>query len=328
MRLFFMLKPVAKTLVVLLFWIFPSKNATGQKGVIEEIIAGLSVTALKNTKAGAKLTAACGTGCVGCCVAATAVYDTLADQLLQIIQGEESREKYTNPYMPTGLPNPGGDSPPDLSDPPRGPSGRPNLGDPDAPSGGEVVKNLPVNPEKIIEHFLGETVDQVRDRVNRELENLKKKGYSLKGSVIQTPRGPIKVKSLESHRGLKAAGFSDLEIAALNSVKQETADLHRNIKKKMQRGLKTGTFVGRSYRQKKQDREDKMQWDQWMKDLFHKEREPTSVVGLSQKYGSDKIGIKSDNIFQMVSRRYQTQRRENHFLPLSGLKGHKFPVTK
>ncbi len=39
-----------------------------------------------------------------------------------------------------------------------------------------------------------------------------------------------------------------------------------------------------------------------------------SVAGLSKKLGSENIGVKGDNIFEMVNRRYQSQHKQNAFL--------------
>lgn len=43
-------------------------------------------------------------------------------------------------------------------------------------------------------------------------------------------------------------------------------------------------------------------------------RDPASVNGLSKKLGEDNIGIKSDNIFEMVSRQYKRKQSQSAFL--------------
>lgn len=43
-------------------------------------------------------------------------------------------------------------------------------------------------------------------------------------------------------------------------------------------------------------------------------RDPSSVSGLSKKLGEDNIGIKSDNIFEMVSRQYKRKQSQSAFL--------------
>ena len=52
--------------------------------------------------------------------------------------------------------------------------------------------------------------------------------------------------------------------------------------------------------------------------LNGKNRKPGSikqgVAGLSRKLGSESIGVKGDNIFEMVNRRYQAQDKQNAFL--------------
>lgn len=45
-----------------------------------------------------------------------------------------------------------------------------------------------------------------------------------------------------------------------------------------------------------------------------KNRDPSSVSGLSKKLGDDNIGIKSDNIFEMVSRQYKRKQSQSAFL--------------
>jgi hypothetical protein len=45
-----------------------------------------------------------------------------------------------------------------------------------------------------------------------------------------------------------------------------------------------------------------------------KNRDPSSVSGLSKKLGEDNIGIKSDNIFDMVSRQYKRKQSQSAFM--------------
>lgn len=45
-----------------------------------------------------------------------------------------------------------------------------------------------------------------------------------------------------------------------------------------------------------------------------KNRDPSSITGLSKKLGEDNIGIKSDNIFEMVSRQYKRKQSQSAFI--------------
>ncbi len=58
--------------------------------------------------------------------------------------------------------------------------------------------------------------------------------------------------------------------------------------------------------------------NRYLAGLNGKNRNPGSikqgVAGLSRKLGSESIGVKGDNIFEMVNRRYQAQDKQNAFL--------------
>ena len=41
----------------------------------------------------------------------------------------------------------------------------------------------------------------------------------------------------------------------------------------------------------------------------------SSVAGMTRSLASDRIGVSGDNIFEMLSRRYQKKSRANAFLP-------------
>ena len=295
------------------------------------VILGVGVGA--NIAIGKIFKAKCGTGQAWGCMLGTMAFTIAAMQLIDLEQSQNSSKGYTCPGCY------GGDwgKLDDYSLDGRGRSSVDGLSDSadrilNPKNGADTSSGLNLgggaNPENILEYLLEKDTDQVRNEINKELADLKKKGYTLKNSTLNTPQGQVNPESLNSDAGLKAAGFSDADIAAFNAAKKKAETLSKRMNEKVQRGLRTGAFVGRSNRQKKVDREYKMQIDKYLKDLLGKKNGPASVVGLSQQYGQDKIGVKTNNIFEMVSRRYKAQRRENHFLPFPQLQSKKTPITE
>ena len=194
-----------------------------------------------------------------------------------------------------------------------------------------LKENERVSPAKVFKHLLGKTPEEIQNEIEKDLKDLKKKGYFFKDSKLKTPEGLIDPKDLTTDAGLKAAGFSEDEIAALNKSKKKAEVIAKRMNKKVRRGLKRGIFVVRGNQQKDSDRKHDMLMEKYLRDLLgkrNKKTDPTSVVGLSQKHGQDAIGVKSNDIFEMVSRRYEAQRRENYFLPVPGLQSKKSPIIK
>ncbi|MDX9730715.1 MAG: hypothetical protein RBT63_03000 [Bdellovibrionales bacterium] len=52
----------------------------------------------------------------------------------------------------------------------------------------------------------------------------------------------------------------------------------------------------------------------WDQDPRRRARQPAKVSGLTKKLGDDTIGVSGDNIFEMITRRYQARDKVNQFL--------------
>jgi hypothetical protein len=51
-----------------------------------------------------------------------------------------------------------------------------------------------------------------------------------------------------------------------------------------------------------------------LKNKMNKGRGPASVAGMQRMAGGEPIGVKMDNIFEMIHRRYQKKRKANIFI--------------
>jgi hypothetical protein len=146
------------------------------------------------------------------------------------------------------------------------------------------------------------------------LASLANQGYSLSpdGSTVSTPNGSVPAATANTADGMKAMGMTDQQIA-------DTMDFEKKLAAKAAASLlKNGGADGGggggapSYAAggSKADKFD-------LNGLFSKgakARKPASVSGLSKKLGADPIGVSGDNIFEMITRRYQKKDAENSFL--------------
>ena len=319
--------------IIFYFVFFSSMSASAGLNELEMIGVSLAAGIGTNVAMTKLLKKKCAVTAGWGCMAATMTAATAVQQLVSYGLSEDSSEKYRCPgcydngwdwqWNDTGRNNKGIDSYNTFKN---GPSqGIIPI------EGVSLKENERVSPSKVFEHLLGKTPEEIQNEIKKDLKDLKKKGYVFKGSKLQTPSGLIDPKKLTTDAGLKAAGLSENEIAAFNEVKKEAEVISKRMNEKVRRGLKRGVFIVKGNQRKGLDSKQDRIMEKYLRDLLQKKNESTkasSVVGLSQKHGQDAIGVKSNDIFEMVSRRYEAQRRKNYFLPPPRLQSKKSPIAK
>lgn len=143
---------------------------------------------------------------------------------------------------------------------------------------------------------------------------LKEAGYvmSADGSTLSTPNGTVSTAAIASG---KAPGFEmtdDVKSAMDDIAADATAKASGN--RVVPVGLQDGGGGGGGGGGFAQadDSSSKFDMNKYLRGL--KNRDPSSVSGLSKKLGDDNIGIKSDNIFEMVSRQYKRKESQSAFI--------------
>lgn len=154
--------------------------------------------------------------------------------------------------------------------------------------------------------------------IDAQLEDLRQQfadlGYTMSadGSTLTTPSG-AKVSTAAIASG-NAPGFE-----MTDSVRQELAAIEADALKKSGNrvvpiGLQDGGGGGGggSGLANAEDSSSKFDMNKYLRGL--KNRDPSSVSGLSKKLGEDNIGIATDNIFEMVSRQYKRKQSQSAFI--------------
>ncbi len=153
------------------------------------------------------------------------------------------------------------------------------------------------------------TADQLLSSAEAAAAALKKKGYDvdLDKGTLTTPKGTGSVGAASSGLGLADAGLLD---PALADDYDKLADKMKKQKiNVVAMGGGGGGGGGRSYRAPASS-------DDGYNFNFGLGLKPKAAktTGLSKEFGTDKIGVASDNIFDMVSRRYQALDKKGYFI--------------
>ena len=53
-----------------------------------------------------------------------------------------------------------------------------------------------------------------------------------------------------------------------------------------------------------------------MAGLDKDKKDGNKLVGMSVKMGKNRVGVRQDNIFEMIHRRYQAKRKKRHFIEI------------
>lgn len=160
----------------------------------------------------------------------------------------------------------------------------------------------------------GLTYDGLMKEINSGVAEMKAKGYSYdaKTGVITTPNGKLNAESLNSAAGMKAAGFSDAQVAAAlaGQEKQKAAfdKAYDDILKKF--GMDEGDFAGGGG----SARGGRGSEGGFKLNTFAQQKTKATIIGLSKSDGKGgQIGVAGDDMFGMIHRRYQEQRSQKLF---------------
>lgn len=168
---------------------------------------------------------------------------------------------------------------------------------------------------------LGTTARDLDAAISEGLKDMSAKGYSLdpKTGIMNTPDGPIQIDENTTPASLAGAmggSASDMKLAESTAI-QLNEKLAKQFDPSQIKASVSGVEVdggggggGGSYSGSKAPN---------LADYFKQMRGPASnpgalVAGKSRMLGADSIGIKVDNLFEMVHRRYQDKRKARTFI--------------
>ncbi len=156
----------------------------------------------------------------------------------------------------------------------------------------------------------GTGVDAQLEQLRQEYADL---GYTMSpdGSTLSVPGGgTVSTASIASG---KAPGFEMTDSVRDNLAAIEAEALKNSGNRVVPIGLQDGGGGGGGGSGGGETPDgSKFDMANYLKGL--KNRDPSSVSGLSKKLGDDNIGIKSDNIFEMVSRQYKRKESQSAFI--------------
>ncbi|MCB0366044.1 MAG: hypothetical protein H6624_17530 [Bdellovibrionaceae bacterium] len=163
-------------------------------------------------------------------------------------------------------------------------------------------------------------------RINEGLRNLENKGYKVNAAAgtITTPNGEMPLSAFSSPEAMAAAGYDEASVnaarAAIGKLNRDAVEQYGDKANVVAMGLDSrgggggalgaGGGEGVSF-----DGSDPMAaYLASLKNKMNKKRGPANVAGMQRMAGGEPIGVKMDNIFEMVHRRYQKKRKANIFI--------------
>lgn len=165
---------------------------------------------------------------------------------------------------------------------------------------------------------------QIAAAADKLANEMKGTGYSVSpdGSKVTGPNGkPVPTSAFSSPQAMKDAGFSDSQISDMQSTMEAATAAANDQFKKMASNLSNdasgGGKGGGSGSSENGGSGGGYGGDYGFdasKMLGKNSKLKNSVAGMSKKLGDDNIGVAGDNIFEMISRRYQTRDKQNNFI--------------
>ena len=163
-------------------------------------------------------------------------------------------------------------------------------------------------------------------QINEGLKNLEGKGYKVNAAAgtVTTPNGEMPMSAFSSPESMAAAGYDESSVnaarAAIGKLNADAVEKYGDKANVVAMGLDSrgggggalgaGGGEGVSF-----DGSDPMAaYLASLKNKMNKKRGPASVAGMQRMAGGEPIGVKMDNIFEMVHRRYQKKRKANIFI--------------
>lgn len=162
--------------------------------------------------------------------------------------------------------------------------------------------------------------------INGELKKLENMGYKVNTSdgTITTPDGEYSTEDFRSADAMAAAGMDSGQVA---SARQGLAALNKQLEEKYGKdgpsvvamGVSSGGSNGFAGEvggggDGGGGSDSMAAYLASLKNKLNKKRGPSSVAGMQKMLGGDPIGVKMDNIFDMIHRRYQLKRKAKVFI--------------
>ncbi|MCC7403387.1 MAG: hypothetical protein IT288_03230 [Bdellovibrionales bacterium] len=161
--------------------------------------------------------------------------------------------------------------------------------------------------------------------INENLRNLANMGYRVNPATgtVSTPKGDMPMSAFSSPQAMAEAGFDQ---ASVNAAKETLDKLNAQFGGEagdkanvVAMGLDSrgggGGGMGDGSEMGGGSGSDPMAaYLASLKNKMNNGRGPASVAGMQRMAGGEPIGVKMDNIFEMIHRRYQKKRKANTFI--------------
>jgi hypothetical protein len=173
--------------------------------------------------------------------------------------------------------------------------------------------------------LLGSQIDSLSQAADKLANDLKKSGYTVSadGKTVTYPNGKkVSTSTFGSPAAMSAAGFSDSQISDMqNALDQANKAADAKFKSIASLTNDVGGGGGGAGSSGGGGGDTASGGDYGgggaFKDPFGKNgkgRAGAGVAGMSKKLGDDNIGVAGDDIFQMITRRYQARDKADNFI--------------
>ncbi len=173
-----------------------------------------------------------------------------------------------------------------------------------------------------------DVIGDSEDEAKGIIDDLGDRGYSYNPGTgkVTTPNGKqIDPKKLTTAAGAASQGMSASDFESFKETLEE-AKLAANKRAKELRNLFKSSDVGvdggsggKRAVARRGSRDFGPNYD-FLKGLINRKKSNSNVAGLTQQHGGEPIGVAADNIFDMVSRKYDNKEVQGAFLTNKALK--------
>ncbi|MBK7845180.1 MAG: hypothetical protein IPJ71_16100 [Bdellovibrionales bacterium] len=160
--------------------------------------------------------------------------------------------------------------------------------------------------------------------IDNNLRELEKNGYKVNptAGTVTTPKGVFPTSAFSSADSMAAAGMDPSQVAAarkgLEALNKELAEKYGEGPSVVAMGVGGagggGSGVESGEGGAANGSDPMAAYLASLKNKLNQKRDPASVAGMQKMLGGEPIGVKMDNIFEMIHRRYQKKRKANVFI--------------
>ena len=162
----------------------------------------------------------------------------------------------------------------------------------------------------------------LQEKALKGISRLNELGYKdiPDAQAIEFPDGKkVPYSATNSAAGMASAGFSPSQIASGLKLQKKAQEAVADKYKVTSMGLASaggsGGGYGNSYEEDEEQSKRKDPLAAYLASLKKKNRKPASMAGMQRRLANGStIGVKSDNIFDMIHRRYQKKRAAKEFI--------------